>query len=1681
MSFIDALKKSLSGVGAAISNAFSVGGQAQQQSNKAIYDMATAAFDDHKSIGDAWGSLLKAAGNTGNVLGAEAGVLGAGIDSNPVTRGISSGLETAYREGISRPISTLSLNANEASRGADDSWKKLFDGDAWAKAYDASATISPGQALAGGAGLSDQGAFGEAASIDQIKAAQADGQFDKGALKWTSGTLDFASRSFLDPSILGGKAVKLARLGYVKPLAGAAVAEGAATKFTLSKRFDRVAEVVQKSGSADEVRVRLLNDNSNGAAMASVLFNVRHDPELLRIATRAAYGEADAFSDLNAYNQALIAAKEDAAPGMQAAADIGRIRRGDPAIARRQRVGTTDEQPGDWEDYVNLMKTDKNVFDQAVTMSPQLMQAVKDQPLVSSGKVALPQMRDSLSSRLRFSLHQASFSDAQPSLVRSPLESITRTWLVPSNRRIHGINLIDDNSDKAVRAYLDRAGMPQAQKAPLLDRYMAATGNNGQRAVVMAQIEDAAIRHIGSVYGVSPKDVEATTQAAAKGAGRAREIMANKHEFMAADLAETQAEQGNVISWIDEDGTRQIMPTPALESQLQDIYPVADPSAVHSAMKNSQSLSRNVGSTVVSELSNFGDKVHRLWKPTVLLGLGWPVRAGSDEVARSIALFGLGSQVLGIGKGFQYSAENIAEKGATRWDAYVKGQNRDRIQVLQRVMDPEMNNHARFIDLAHAYSNGMISSKELVDTTTEAVKKGLGDPIHAGLWRGVADGVMTRKEFGDEVISRALAKNEKNWYKGPFNQRGIVDQVLAEGKASVDPMTGMDYAPGAGTKIIRSKVLKPDEVTGRVHNDAIHDFVNQNLDHLIPEDAGITMTHLGDGAIKIDAHAQKLGFAERRLIAKRELKDFPNRAARSANRPVLVKLGNGQKIAMEGAMEGAGHGLMKQASGDDVYSNYLADQHELLRDRIGASAGWSNAISPSDGVQYPRAWERAANAQLGNDRAARGFLEGSNFDTMKHWAENDPDGQDWARATAFTGDIDTRLARTQAMVEQYVPNNQALRDKVLKGRATFADLHKVVPDDSLKPQIHGELLDYNTKGSKTVELVRKSTHKLMEKMGTIPGDKFSRYPFLDKAYRAHVADMTKLEFNQTGEITNARKFEIQQAARKKALYDVKKWLYNSDMVSEGTSLIRHFSPFSAAWQDGMRAWSGIAFRERPEAIGALNLLWNAPERAGMIVDQDGRQLKKDAQGADHYYEDEIDPQTDMPTGKRIEYKKKPGDNTDKYLQFALPTWLTPDQIGGPHASVNVRINKDSFNTFMHLDPGAGPIVTVPTSYIVQKWHPEWGQNEIVKRILPFGPSNDATKNAMSNELRQVYENWKGEDDSTWRNQAMAILQTESIRYNQGQRTTKPTMQEATDKANSLKLMRTVLTSVLPVSPTFTSPYQAHIDAYKQLEARDPGTADQQFYNRYGDDFFILTARVTQGVKGLPPTMESYSAIKKYRDMIEKNPDIAGAIVGDVSGSFNKAVYEWQKQEQITPGSKNKFRELMDMRDSVEDAGRRLSWIKYQNTADVIHAELSARSLTNVNAKGAEDLKQLQDGIVQQLGFDQNGAPTKWFEDYSGGNQAKQAKVLSGLRMVASDPTLLNREDIQGLADYFVMRDDFTQQLQARADAGGAKTLAAKKNADIQGMWEQAVFGLKEQNLTFARLYDRYLTSDNLKV
>lgn len=1674
---VDSLKASIEGAVRAVTGGMRSVAGAQRSVWRGAYDMATAAIGP-EDVSDAWDSfsedykknVFTGAGQFGELTSTL-------INSNPVTKGAAETAEKVYHETVGRGLSTVTIAQAEADQddpggffGAPalpvvgrlntaEEWRTMFDPDTWVKAYDFSDKISPGQAAAGVA-------F-EGMSPDDMLEAREEGRFSSGALMWTSGIADAGAR-VLDPVNLVGKGISTARLKYIKPISS--TKEGIA--YAESRRFEGVEKLILKAKSPDEIRLRLLNNNADGAAVSHIFWNTRHDPELLRIGVRAMYGDGDAVADLYDYNAALEMAKNpEIASGVEAAADLSRLYADQGLRTRRVRIGTDLEEAGDWETYVAGLQANKQLFSQLTVLRPELLDEVSaSKPLLSTNRaLPLPALRATASSRLRYSLHQTSYYGS-PLIVHSPMQK-----LLPTNRRIHGINFDDSNSDQAVRTYLERAGLPEAEKTKIMNQYIASSGNKAMKMSAMIRAQESVIRHMGKTYGFDEKQVNEIVRRAAEGSGRARLMLANPHQFASSDVQKQWVNEGTALTWTDEMGTAHVVPTPVLESQLMDIFPVADPGALHTAMKNAVSRERGSGvrafaSETVAEAGMWMDKIHQLWKPVVLVGLGYPVRALSDEGGRQIALYGLRDTAMSTGRGAMNTPLNAAEAGRNRWDAYVKERNRVRMRaVKESTLDETLAPESRWSNLAHAFTAGEISKADFAKITAKASKKGLADDMFTAARFEDADlGILNKQEFERALVTRALASQNKNWFVSPFNQKDLMRQVNEDGTVFINPFTGEGLKPPKdAVQVGKTMIIRPDPLRGHAESNVdVYDFVYDHADELLRDGGTLRMTLLDGGDYELRAFRPKATLKQRKLNADRIADQYVEKRRSVMNKPIVVQDGAGGQMVF--ASPGADHNALKAASSDSVHMDWMLEQAGLANDRIAVSAGWSSAIEPSQ-LEYGPAWERAVRLQIGNDPAGRAFLENNrDYDMVKHWAENEPDGKRWARQMAPFGDLDSRLQKIESMVNSYVP--EGLDHKVLDGTVVYDDLVRAVPDEVNRPQVHGELLDFNMGWkSKAGRAYRRGMNKTMEKLAVIPSDKLSRYPFFAKSYRNHLTMLAKNEFADRQNISVARAGELERAARQKALADVRKWLYNSDMTSDGVAAIRHFSPFSAAWQDGMRAWGKIAL-QKPQSVAAIYQVWQSPERAGLIVDANGRQLVME-EGKETWYD------VNAETGERT---KAEGPTDEKrYLQFKLPSWMTPKALGDD-VQIPLSINKDSFNTFVHLDPGAGPIVAVAASEILKK-HPQWSEHELARRILPFGPTDSIVKPMLSNEARNLYEVWNKEDDTVFRNQAMMILQAEIVKYNQGQRTSMPTMQEATDKATDLKLMRTVLTLSMPVSPTYKSPYQAHIDAYRQLSALDPSTADEKFVELYGDDYFILTARVTTGVKGLPPTMEGWRAWKKYGDMIQKYPEIAGAIMGSTGGEFNKSVYEAQKEALLKPGSNEKLRRVMSLSESMEDAEARLAWIKFGKMNDVLEATLAERGLYDLNADGAEDLKETRDAFVKEYGFSGDGRPTLWYEEWSTRDPAKMKTKLAGFRAIVQDEKLMGRDDIQGLADYLVMRDEFKAELRTRDEGGGAKTLKAKSNSDLMDLWSQSVFDLKSRNISFASLYDRYLQQDDLEV
>jgi len=74
-------------------------------------------------------------------------------------------------------------------------------------------------------------------------------------------------------------------------------------------------------------------------------------------------------------------------------------------------------------------------------------------------------------------------------------------------------------------------------------------------------------------------------------------------------------------------------------------------------------------------------------------------------------------------------------------------------------------------------------------------------------------------------------------------------------------------------------------------------------------------------------------------------------------------------------------------------------------------------------------------------------------------------------------------------------------------------------------------------------------------------------------------------------------------SREFALREVHRTLFDISSKSSAAHTLRFISPFFSAWQEALTSWLGIA-SESPQVLARAGLLWNAPNRAGIVYDNE---------------------------------------------------------------------------------------------------------------------------------------------------------------------------------------------------------------------------------------------------------------------------------------------------------------------------------------------------------------------------------------------------------------------------------------------------------------------------------------------
>ena len=458
----------------------------------------------------------------------------------------------------------------------------------------------------------------------------------------------------------------------------------------------------------------------------------------------------------------------------------------------------------------------------------------------------------------------------------------------------------------------------------------------------------------------------------------------------------------------------------------------------------------------------------------------------------------------------------------------------------------------------------------------------------------------------------------------------------------------------------------------------------------------------------------------------------------------------------------------------------------------------------------------------------------------------------------------------------------------------------------------------------------------MKGLASQPTDILSRHPAFDTIYRQHMQDLVEHYDAQLPDgspgLSNELIDSFGKQAREHSLGEMNKLLIDISRYSNAAHMFRFVAPFFGAWQESLSRWARI-FIENPEQARKANMMWNAPNRSGLVVDENG---------------DRVPPHSPLK---------------DSYaIQFQVPR-VWQKRLGLPEEASNIRISKNSFNLSLQGDPpwlpGFGPLVQLPVNEIVKR-HPEYA--DAVSYILPFGPKSNSLDLLKSSTMLRAQSLGNADDDA---HKAATVMIMNGILTDArlGKRAMPPNMaallKEANDKSGKLGMIRLFSAMGLPVQPRYQSPYQFYIDQYHKLRAADYKTADEKFYEKY-PDYFAFATSVTKNNTGLPATIAAVKAQRKYADLIAANPALAGVIVGpEAGGQFSSAAYYHQLMTPVGPGSDVKDRERRSPEEVYKDNQAKQGWIEYMKVMNQIEAVRISRGIPSLQSAGGEDLADLK--------------------------------------------------------------------------------------------------------------------------
>ena len=724
------------------------------------------------------------------------------------------------------------------------------------------------------------------------------------------------------------------------------------------------------------------------------------------------------------------------------------------------------------------------------------------------------------------------------------------------------------------------------------------------------------------------------------------------------------------------------------------------------------------------------------------------------------------------------------------------------------------------------------------------------------------------------------------------------------------------------------------------------------------------------------------------------------------------------------------------ANASQIVDSHFTDASTSMRNAFETTGDF--VIINGNDENWVNAYQRVVNRQVRNSKLTSILLQEKPRPKLiaeaRAFLLKDPDGRRILRNLALGREVDDIIEANLENIDNLFPPFAVGLKRIAAERAINADdIATFFRNAADRPPVNAAQVAQGNGTSSIAQSWAKFQERFYQMAGEAPERALVRNPIFVDLYRKRIDSLVRnaIETYPGDEIPAAYLRKLEANSRQWARSEMRRSLYDTSERVDAASTLRYIFPFFGAFADVAEKWGKIIVND-PSVIRKLQTVYDSPDRMGMVEERDG-----------------------------IKYINIPGEWANRLGLGDRPRAI-------PKPSLNLIFQGGAW-----WNPGAGWFVQIPMSALVKR-NPKLERNFLTKEILPYGPQGTGWSDIViqSAGVRKAMAALDVNDPGR-QNLTVLIAAEENAKFDAGLRDTKPTASEINKRVVRTLLLDAASRLTLPFATNTRSPYQLFIDEFHRLREKNPITAAEEFYKLYGDDYYIFTTSLSKNNTGVAATIEADERASQLSDLISKNPEFGWFVVGDANaGEFSPAVYKKQRELSVAPGSTTKFRESQDAYEAIKDTNVEKGWIVYNKGMDKIEAARIARGLKSLESKGAEDLKIAKANFVARLEAENRD----WADARGKIDINKVNTFLRYANETIKDSRLANRPDMKTMAQYLAGRERIRAALATRQ----SQSLDNPANADIKAAWDNFTGQLIDQDVTFNRIYTRYLEKDDLR-